>query len=167
MDITIHPEKVKSNDPFVICDNFIRLPQNVYIFGKSWREKFTETLRSMFNCINALEKDEDIGDFSYTPVEECINYLTAMTIEAKFTESLSAFIRAFIHIAHNVNQNLEKYDAVTKKIEYLQRYSENCLKYGEVLNSFNKICNRISTWKEWTPPSFRLSQHYMELFKEE
>ena len=61
MDITKHPEQVESTNPFVICDNFINHPMNAYVFGGEWKEKFDKTLRSMFNCIQALEKDEDIG----------------------------------------------------------------------------------------------------------
>jgi len=168
MDIKKHHIKKESTNPFVICDNFIKGPKtNAYVFGKTWVKKFDTTLRSMFDCIQSLEKDEGVDDFTYTPVEECLNFLQSITIEKQANEEFIEFIKNFIYIAHNINQNLNKYEGVTRKIAYLQRYADEALTYSETLSLMNKVKSRIVRWRDLTPPSFRLSRHYYNLLKED
>lgn len=166
MDLTKHHVKVESTSPFVICDNYIKGGMNSYIFGLAWKNKFNTTLKSMFDCIQKLEKDESIGDFSYTPVEECINFLTSLIVEKQTDVDMIEFIKQFVFLAYNLNQNLNKYEAVDKKISYLQRYCDSALTFAETLNLMANVSKRLSNWREWIPPSFRLSGHYYDLLKE-
>ena len=167
MDITKHHEKRESTNPFVICDDFIKMAQNAYIFGKDWREKFDVTLRLMFDTIQTLEKDEELEDFKYTEIEECLNFLNSMTVEKPASTDLSEFIHNFIYLAHNINLNTYKYEGVTRKIAYLQRYCDGALTYSETISLMKTVSKRVERWREWAPPSFRLSGHYYQLIKED
>ena len=167
MDITRYVSKEKSDNPFVVCDNFIHRAESVYLLGNGWKEKINETLKSMFDCVKALEKDEQPECFSFTPVEEVINFLTHLVVEQKRNEDMIDFMEAFIFIAFNINENMNRYEPVNRKIAYLQRYCNNALTFSETLTVANRVVDRISTWRRWLPPSFRLSGHYYKLIKGE
>ena len=167
MDITKFEEKKETSNPFVVCDNYIKRPAGAYLFSQKWRDQFNETLALMFECVNRLEKDESLGRFSYRRIEECLNFLTSLTFEKGRDDDLIDFMKSFLYIAYNINQNTFKYPAVNNKINYLQRYCDNALTYNELVNLLSSTTKRLAKWKEWTPPSFRLSGHYYHLLKEE
>lgn len=167
MDLEKEFIKEESTNPFVICDNFIKNPENVYIFGSGWKEKFLKSLKIMDQVICKLEKDEPLGAFSYQIIEECVNFCNSMTIEKQAFPDFLKFMSSYIYIAHNVNQNTYKYESVTRKISYLQRYCDSSLTFNECISLLRLTTRRLSRWKEWSPPSFRLSGHYFDTFKEE
>lgn len=164
MDITRSNEK-KNVNPFEICDSFLKSRHNIYLIGGTWREQVEDTLKLMFDCVTKLDKDEKLENFSFEPIEKCINFFNCLVIEKIKDDKLIEFIKAFIFIAYNINENLEKYEPVRNKIAYLQRYCDDALTYSETLNLMTAVSKRISRWKEWTPPSFRLSEHYYNLLK--
>jgi hypothetical protein len=167
MDLEKKYHKKNEQNPFKICQDYIDDPRSVYLLGKNWKDKFTLTLRSMFDAIQVLEKEEKLDNFIFTPVEEGLNFLSAITIEQPLTEDLCIFIKNFIFIAFNLNENLQKYEPVKRKITYLQRYCENALTLSEYMANLKNITGRVGRWKNWTPPSFRLSGHYYNLLKED
>ena len=159
--------KTEGTNPFEICDLFIRNPENAYVVGKKWKEKLSNTVKSMSECVNKINEGESLESFSYRPIEECINFLTNLTVEKPATKDLIEFIKAYIFLVHNVNQNLQKYDTITRKITYLQRYCNEALTFSETISLLKTTSNRLNRWRQWTPSSFRLSRHYYDLLKEE
>ena len=145
MDITRFNKKEKElTNPFEICDFFLKSPHSIYLIGGTWKEQFDDTLKLMFDCVNKLEKDEELIDFSFEPIEKCINFLNCLVVEKKREDNLIEFIKTFIFIAYNINENLEKYEAVKNKIAYLQRYCNNALTYSETLNLMTAVSKRVS-----------------------
>lgn len=167
MDITKHEEKTNSSNPFAICDNYINRPKGAYTFGQKWKENFNNTLKLMFECVSRLEDNKNIGRFSYRQIEECINFLTSISVEKQKDDEFVEFTKAFIFLAHNINQNTHKYETIEKKIGHLQRYCDDCLTFSETLRMLMSTTQRISKWRTWSPPSFRLSGHYYDLLKED
>ena len=156
-----------SENPFQFCDNFIKDPTSVYFLTKEWKERFSNTLSLMFKTINKMEKDETVEDFSFTPIEECLNYFLSLTVEKIMNEREKKFIRAFIFLAFNINENLDKYAGVKNKISQLQRYCDDRMTFSEYVMLMRRINDRVARWRDWTPPSFRLSKHYYNLLKED
>jgi hypothetical protein len=154
-------------NPFVVCDNFIKSPQGTYSVGTEWKSKINDTLKKMFDCVQTLERNETPENFSYEPVERILNFLLCIVVEQDKKDSLIEFIRMFIFIAYNINENMEKYEAVRSKIAYLQRYCDDRLTFSETLDLNRKVTMRLNHWKGWLPPSFRLSGHYYNLIKGE
>ena len=167
MELERQYSRVDSDNPFIICDNFAKNPENVYFFGSGWKEKFLKTLKVMDQVVCKLQKDEPLGAFSYTPIEECLNYLNSMTVEKQVYEDFITFMKSFIYLAHNVNENTYKYESVKRKVSYLQRYCDKSLTFNETMSLIKLTTQRLARWKDWTPPSFRLSGHYYDTFKEE
>jgi len=167
MDLEKQYTKTDVTNPFAICDLFINNPESAYVVGKKWKEQLNNTVKTMFECVEKIDKGESLGAFSYQPIEECLNFLNSITVEKLNTKDLTEFIKAYIFLAHNVNQNTEKYDGVTRKIAYLQRYCDGALTFSETISLLKITSQRLYRWREWTPPSFRLSTHYYNLLKEE
>ena len=158
----------ENDNPFVTCDMFIRSSEGAYLLSADHRPKFEEALGLMFNTIQALENNEDLKeDFSFKIIEECVNFLQHLPKERPDTEDLVGFIKAFLHLAYNLNENLDKSEIVREKILSLLRYYDNTMTYVETLKLMSYVSNRIGHWRDWSPPSFRLSDHYYTLLKGE
>lgn len=167
MDLEKQHTKKEGTNPFEICDLYINNPESSYFLGHTWKDKFNQTVRTMFECVQKIEEEKPLGEFSYTPIEECLNYLNSLTVEKQPVKDLVEFIKAYIFLAHNINQNVTKYEGVTRKIGYLQRYCDGALTFAETLGIMKTVGQRVHRWRQWTPPSFRLSEHYYKLLKEE
>jgi hypothetical protein len=166
MDITNFDTPEQSDNPFVTCDTYIKSAKGAYLLANERKEKFTSTLDLMFKTIQKLDNDEKLDeDFTYQSIEECLNFLYRLPIELQIDDDMAAFIKAFIFIAYNINENLEKYEAVREKIAYIHRYCDNAMTYSETLKLMAASSIRLNNWRNWTPPSFRLSEHYYNLLK--
>lgn len=167
MDLEKQQTRYEEDNPFKRCQNFIDDPETSYLLARNWKDKFNNALKYMFDCITTLENDQEIKDFSYTIVEECLNFFNSISVERSLTPRLKDFISTFIFLAHNLNENTNKYKAVNKKIQYLQRYCDNAMTFSEYAALLRKVNQRVDGRKKWTPPSFRLSGHYYNLLKED
>ena len=167
MDIEKQTVKYEGNNPYKKCQSFIDDPESVYIISGRWKTKFSDAVRYMYESITKLENSEKLENFSYTLIEQCLNYLNSVTVEKKLYPNLKEFITTFIFLAHNLNENTDKHKAVRNKIQYLQRYCDNAMTFTEYVSLMRKINKRISARKDWTPPSFRLSGHYYQLLNED
>lgn len=167
MDIEKPYRENSSKDPFKICRDYLTYPSSVYMISKGWQDNFKESLSLMENCIKKLEDDKDLEGFDFRIIEECINLLTMLIYQKEDDERLKKFMDSYVFIAYNVNNNTFKYPQIDKKIKYIQRYVDNCLTFSESLKILKEVGKRLSCWKEWIPPSFKLSDHYYNIFKED
>jgi hypothetical protein len=151
-------------NPFEICSTYLKRPNTVYNINKKWQDKVFKSLSLIDQTIVKINNNENVDDFDFKIIEEVINLLTNLTFQIAVDERLKDFIHAYVFLAHNINENTFKYPVVSKKIQYLQRFTENCLTYSETQNLFRKVSTNFSNMK-LTTPSFRLSQHYYDLLK--
>ena len=156
----------EQQNPFKICGDYLNQPRTVYKINKHWQEKIHKTLDLINETIIKINNEENIDDFNFKPIEESINFLTAVTAEMIVDTKLKDFIHAYVFLCHNINENTFKYPAVARKIRYLQRFTEDSLTYSETQNLLRNISTRLSK-RKFSTPSFRLSQHYYSLLKEE
>lgn len=167
MDLEEQFVKEEGVDPFVICGNFIRDHSTSYILNKEHKDNVDCALQIAFETIKKLEETDDPVEVDYGQIEKVINLLSTLTIQKEREEPLIKFAKAFIFIAHNVNEHTIKNDKVRSKIAYIQRYCDNALTFSESLNMLRSMSGRLSRCDDWKPPSFRLSQHYYDIIKEE
>lgn len=153
-------------NPFNVCQCYLDRPESIYKISQEWKKKIEKSLRLINHTIIKLKKDENIDDFKFTIIEEVLNLLTSLTVQLKVDDKFKDFIHAYVFLAHNINENTFKYPGVTKKLQYLQRFTEECLTFSETQNLLKQVTSRFSKTKGETP-AFRLSAHYYNLLKEE
>lgn len=154
-------------DPFTICGDFLNHKDVCYFIGMKQKDIIDKSLQYAYDTIKAMENDEELENFSYSIIEESLNYMKSITVEQEYVPSLVKFMKAYCYIAHNLNENTIKNDTVRSKIAYLQRYCDNALTYTEYLNMLSILTKRLARLNDWTPPSFRLSEHYYNVLKED
>lgn len=154
-------------EPFIFCEKFLMGPQSAYFFGNTEKQHFKNSLHHAFEAVKKMENNEKVEDFDFGPMEQGLNFLRSLSVEQEYRKELVEFIRAYNYIIFNLNENTIQNDVVRKKISYLQRYCDNALTYTEYLNMMKTLTSRMLRSKEWTPPSFRLSEHYYNILKEE
>lgn len=169
MELEKQVVKNEDDNPFAFCDNYLNSSSCAYLLNPDTRKIFHDALDIAYKTIERLEKEDfkDIKDFSYRYVEEGLNILNSLTIEAEWETELIEFMKAFVFIAHNLNENTIKHDQIRSKLAYIQRYCDNSLTYAEGLSVLKTMTHRVANMKNWTPPSFRLSEHYYNLLKED
>jgi hypothetical protein len=155
------------NDLFKECRTFVNSYDSVYIINGTWKNNFNTSLKEMNEAISKLENSRTGKKFSFTKTEECINFLKALSVERKLTPKFSEFIKTFIFLVYNLNENLDKNETIRKKIQYLQRYCDNAMTLSENITLMRCLNKRVNEMKKWSPPSFRLSSHYYGLIKED
>lgn len=159
-------KSTKHYNPFEICRDYLRSPKSAYLINVKWRDKFFEALSTMDKCICDIQNEKGYENFLYTIVEECLNFLKSIMVEKNIDESYRKFLHTFLYIAHNVNTNTDNHTVIEQKISLLQRFCDRTLTLSETTSLMKVLTDRIYHWKDWSPPSFRLSQHYFKTFKE-
>jgi hypothetical protein len=129
---------------------------------------FLRSLDVMECCVQSIEREnKPQNDFSYSPIEDGLNFLTKSCLETIIDFYFGKFIFDYAFLAHNINMNTLKNDIIKRKCKTLERYSLDSFKLEETILIFNQLVNKISDWRKFTPPSFKLSEHYFSLLKEE
>jgi hypothetical protein len=160
-------EQEKKNNLFKSCYDYLQEPMSIYFINRENKNKFVDSLKMMDQYIKILEDNKNVQYGNLSIIEECINILTSILYQNRYDEQLKKFVSSYIFICYNINNNIFKNPAVSKKIEHLQRYIDNCLTFSEIIQSFHDATKRLNRWKEWVPPSFNLSEHYYNVLKEE
>jgi len=153
--------------PFEYCRCYLDSPISTYKVG-SKKEIFNNALKMIFYCVENINKEnKPHAEFSYGVIEECLNYLTSAAIELSVDFYFGKFIFDFNYLAHNINMNTSNNETIKQKCERLERYSLGKYRFEETIMIFSQLNEKLSKWKTFTPPSFKLSEHYFNLLKEE
>jgi len=154
--------------PFQYCRSYLNSPLSVYKINPQTKDTFISALNMMENCSCSLDKDNKIpDDFNYGVIELGLNTLTQLTFEIKNEKYFDKFIYDYSFLAHNINMNTLKHDVIKTKCAYLERFSKKGLNLTDTIVMFNAITEKLSKWKTYVPPSFKLSDHYLRVIKEE
>lgn len=152
--------------PLEYCAEYLNSPISVYKFGPR-KDIFFRALDMIGKCICNIEKEnKPQDDFNYSVIEDCLNYLKNGFVEFSLDFFFGKFVFDFTFLAHNVNMNTIKNETIKSKCDALNRFSLDTLKFEETIVLFTTLTDRISKWKTFVPPSFKLSEHYFNLIKE-
>lgn len=154
--------------PLEYCREFLKSPMSVYKINGQSKDMITSALNMMQDCIASIEQTEKThNQFSYGVIEKGLNILSQLIVENKNEKFFDKFIYDYTFLAHNVNMNTIKNDIIKNKCEHLERFSTKKETFNETLIMFNTITEKISQWRNFVPPSFKLSEHYLNVIKEE
>ena len=154
--------------PLVYCIEFLNSPISAYKIGPQNKDLLKGALNMMNDCIQCIEKTEKPhAQFSYGIIEKGLTVLYQIIQEIKNEKYFDKFVYDYSFLAHNVNMNTVKNDIVKQKCERLERFAKNKETFTDTLVGFNSITEKLSGWKNFVPPSFKLSDHYLKVIKEE
>lgn len=155
-------------NPFKYCIEYINCPLSVYkIIGNS-KQVIMCALDMIDKCVESIDKVGKPHDqFQYSVIEQALNFLLNLIIESKNEKYFDRFIKDFAFLSHNVNMNTIKNEAIINKCVTLDRFANKNFTLNETIIMFNNITNRLNQWKNYTPSSFKLSDHYLRVIKED
>jgi hypothetical protein len=155
-------------NPMPYCMEYLDSPLSVYKITGSNKQTIRCALEMMDKCIESIDKEKKPHlQFQYSVIEQALNFLLNLILEQKNEKYFDRFIRDFSFLAYNVNTNTIKNEIITNKCVSLERYSKKLITLTETLMIFGNLTNKLSNWKNYTPPSFKLSDHYFNIIKEE
>lgn len=159
------------NEIFNEMEWYLNSEFSTYLISVTYKDKFKESFKMLWEHITTLEKNEVIENFDpeNTPriIEECVNYLMLILSESNASDMLKQFIKNYVFITYNWNNNVWKNNNLNYKLNYLERFIEDGLTASEMVTVLNKISCKLSNFKNWLPPAFELSAHYYNLLKED
>jgi hypothetical protein len=154
--------------PMEYCREYLKSSKSCYTIGPRLKDILTSGLNMMQDCISSIEKiDTPHNQFSYGVIEQGLTVLLQITSEFKNEKYFDKFIADYVFLAHNVNMNTIKNDFIENKCRILDRFAKKTQTFTDTLIMFNETTNRLSQWKNFVPPSFKLSRHYLDVIKEE
>jgi hypothetical protein len=149
------------------CFFYLNSPSSVYFVAPQIKDLFKCALDDIKKCIKTLDKSENLENFEYRNIEKGLNILLDLQIENILDENFHSFINSYVYLAYNVNKNTLNSSIIDNKCLQILRYTGNKLTLNETLILFKSVSNRLIKWKEFLPPSFRLSEHYYKIIREE
>ena len=154
--------------PLEYCRAYLKSDRSCYKINPQLKEIITSGLNMIQDCVISIEKTEKPhSQFAYGVIEQGLTILLQLTKEIKNEKYFDKFIYDYTFLAHNVNMNTIKNDFVKNKCQILERFAKRIQTFTDTLIMFNEITEKISQWKNFVPPSFKLSQHYLDVIKEE
>jgi len=147
--------------------NYINSDLSVYVIRSEYKDKFNNSLDLIKKHINILDNDGTIDAYDPKVVEECINYLKNVVTQNEINEIFNMFLHDYLFVSYNWNNNVYKNKNLNDTIKFLYRCVDDHLTLKELVSISNNISSRLSEFKKWTPPAFKLSEHYYRLFKED
>lgn len=149
------------------CLNYLNSSNASYTIMRQ-KDNFFKSLVVIKDLFEQLEKDEKIEDINVLkPVEDCLNFLNSNQVEFVDNERFKCFCRKYVNLVFNLNMNTFKNPIFERKCSSINRYISNSLTLSETIILLKSVTNNLERWKEYLPPSFRLSEHYLKIIREE
>lgn len=147
--------------------NYINSDLSVYVIRSEYKDKFNKSLDLIKNHVNILDNDSTIDTYDPKVVEECVAYLKEIVVQNEINEIFSMFLHDYLFVSYNWNNNVYRNKNLDDSIKFLYRCVDDHLTLKELVDISNNMSNRLSEFKKWLPPAFKLSEHYYSLFKED
>jgi hypothetical protein len=155
-------------NPFKYCMEYLDLPLSIYKINGNNKNIIKCALEMIDKCVESIDKKgTPHPEFQYSVIEQALNFLIHLIVEQKNEKYFDRFIRDFAFLAHNVNMNTIKNETVVNKCMSLDRFSKKTMTLKETIILFGGVTRKLTNWKNYTPPSFKLSDHYLRVIKEE
>ena len=147
--------------------NYINSDLSVYTIRSKYKDKFNRSLNLIKSHIDILDNNDVIDAYDPKIIEECIDYLRSIVIQNEITEIFNMFLHDYLFVSYNWNNNVYKNKSLDANIKFIYRCVDDHLTLKELVDILNTTANRLSEFKKWLPPAFKLSEHYYRLFKED
>jgi len=142
-------------------------PKSIYCLHKNLKELVEKSLKIMFSDISNSEKDFELEKSDYKIIEDSIISLIASTVHSEITADFKIFIKNYAFLVFNWNENIYKNESLKSNCQHLTRFSDDALLVSEFINYCNEISSKLNNASNLDIPSFKLSEHYFNIIKEE
>lgn len=167
----ILPENITDLDynmePLEYCKRYLDFPVSTYKIGPQEKEILRCSISTMEKATKEINEKFISKDFQYGNIEKGLNVLVRLSSENVNEKFFDRFLYNFSYLAHNININTLNNGAIINKCNYIERFSKKALTLNETIIMFSNITSKLSEWKKFVPPSFKLSEHYFNVIKEE
>lgn len=161
----------EQNETFTYCRWYLENIVSAYIFNHDLKREMLNSLDTYTECIvkatNEEKMDNEFLDFLRSRLSTSLNVLKNVFFQTKMDENLKRFLKFYVNICFNINNNLFNDERIKSDCDFLQRACDNFLSFNETMTVFMESSRTLSQWKTFLPPSFRLSEHYYSLIREE
>lgn len=132
------------------------------------REDFQKSFEIIKNHINSIENDVLINfcESDIKTIKRSIRICKSFILEAYLDKKETEFIKDWIYLVFNWNQNTLKDNDLNVSMQYLLRIMDQHYTIIEAIDHLKFLLDRSKKIQGWQPPSFELSKHYLKFLEE-
>ena len=130
------------------------------------KDEFTTTINLIKDYI-----EKDLKEVSFEDEENIYKsskLLVALMVEREVTKNIEiSFTKKMCYLIYNWNENYSKNNDIKNNVLFVQNYIDKSLTLDETLDILRNITARLERNMKSDLPTFKLSDHYFNLVKEE
>jgi len=151
-------------------DNFLKKGSLRYqLLSANTQEKFVKSVDMIKYHIDLMKKELDPGEnYPKNLIPETLSVLRKYILEAPLDVEFRKFCVAYCELVFNWNQNFKKGDEkIKEKVLFIIRILDQHLTILESIDVLRQLLSQLKSFREWTPPAFELSKHYLNILEED
>jgi len=155
-------------DVFKNLDEILKHLEIVPFLGGQIRIQIDKTIAIIKGHI-----DDDIPkkNFNQEDIDHVLSssrLMSSLMIEREVKKTIEInFLRNFVYMLYNWNQNYEVDPEIEKNCVFVQNYLDDSMSLSEVLQTLKTMTARLELGTKADLPSFKLSDHYYKIIKRE
>lgn len=161
----------EQEDIFSYCKWYLNNLVSAYTFNHDIKKELSYSLDAFNDCINRCINEEKLEknflDMIRSRISTSMGVLKNVFFQTKIDDHLKKFLKYYSNICLNINNNLFNNDEIKSNCDFLHRACDNFITLNESITLFAESSRTLSQWRNYLPPSFRLSDHYYSLIREE
>ena len=134
-------------------------------FGKKIN-LFREVYNNIRKNIQELDDEKKPTEFDHDQILETIRFLRQKAMYEPLDSYFTDFCRAWLFLVFNWNNNTCQSPTIKQESETVQRLLDNFISMSEVMILLKNLNNRLQHFKNWSPPAFEISKHFIDYLDE-
>ena len=115
--------------------------------------------------INLLIEDKDPEDTDFKQVKRALSSIKKITLYSPLSHSFISFLTNFSELVRNWNDNFKQDKEIQTELVIITRIIKQHFSILEASDILKNLCSKLKDFKEWLPPAFNISSHYIDLLK--
>lgn len=141
-----------------------RLESNVFL-GKR-KVSMQKVFAKMKKNIVVLENDGLPQDNYKEEIINSLKHIRNTVMEVPVSKNDADFCLMWCELIGNINDNTEKDDEISKRLNFIVRLINQHLTINESIEVLRALNKKFRDVKNWMPPSFEVAKHYLDYLQE-
>ena len=151
---------------FKKLDDIINHQEMLLFIGGNIKKDFEKAIDIIKKHIE--DDGKDILESDIAIVKDTTTLLIALLAEREVKKNIEKwFVQRYAELVFNWNENYIKDDQINSHLNYALNYTNNCMTLHQMMSMLRRVTSRLESFSKSDVPTFKLSDHYFNIIKEE
>jgi len=133
-----------------------------YYFSVEEKDTILSSFDMIMAHIDRMKKNVKINEYPVQLVVDSLEKIRRKVIYNHIDNKIKSFILAYCEIVLNWNFNLSKDNKIKSECDNILILIHGHYTMMDAINVMKQITSKLENLKNWNPPSFELSEHYIK-----